>query len=155
MTELTVIGGGLAGSEAAWQASLRGVSVMLYEMRPEKHTPAHKTGLLGELVCSNSLRSADVLAAPGLLKEELRLAGSLIMKAADSSHIPAGSALAVDRTMFSEFITNAISNNPDIKVMRTEVGMIPEALSVIATGPLTSESMANSLKAETITSIAR
>src|SRR5512141_218425 len=101
MTErLLVIGGGLAGSEATWQAAVRGIQVTLYEMRPVKSTEAHRTGLFGELVCSNSLRSQDVYSAPGLLKKELSMAGSLIMQAADASAVPAGSALAVDRDLF-------------------------------------------------------
>src|SRR5512139_1543798 len=103
MAGLIVIGGGLAGCEAAWQAARRGVEVTLFEMRPARLTEAHKTGLLGELVCSNSLRSADILSAPGLLKKELEMGGSLIMKAAAASRNPAGSALAVDREAFAEF----------------------------------------------------
>jgi methylenetetrahydrofolate--tRNA-(uracil-5-)-methyltransferase len=145
MNELTIIGGGLAGSEAAWQAAVRGVKVRLFEMRPSKLTEAHKTGLLGELVCSNSLRSADLLSAPGLLKKELRMADSLIMKAAGASQVPAGSALAVDRTAFSEFLTDAISRNPAIKIIREEIKEIPVAPAVIATGPLTSGPMAEAL----------
>lgn len=146
MNELIIIGGGLAGSEAAWQAAVRGVKVKLYEMRPERLTEAHKTGLLGELVCSNSLRSADAMSAPGLLKRELHMADSLIMKAAEASYVPAGSALAVDRIAFSGFITNAISNNHNIRVVRAEIGIIPDTLSIIATGPLTSNMMTESLK---------
>jgi methylenetetrahydrofolate--tRNA-(uracil-5-)-methyltransferase len=146
MHELTIIGGGLAGSEAAWQAAMRGVKVTLFEMRPAKLTEAHKTGFLGELVCSNSLRSADSLSAPGLLKKELQMADSLIMKAAEASRIPAGSALAVDRMAFSGFITEAISGNPHIHVVTEEVGEIPDAVSIIATGPLTSSPMAETLK---------
>lgn len=146
MNELTIVGGGLAGSEAAWQAAIRGVNVTLYEMRPERLTEAHKTGLLGELVCSNSLRSADLLSAPGLLKKELHMADSLIMRAAESSQIPAGSALAVDRNAFSEFITNAISSNNNIRIVRAEIERIPDTLSIIATGPLTSNKMTEALK---------
>jgi len=145
MKELIVIGGGLAGTEAAWQAAIRGIKVTLFEMRPLKLTEAHKTGFLGELVCSNSLRSSDIMSAPGLLKKELRTADSLIMKAAEASKVPAGSALAVDRIIFSEFLTNAISGKPDIEVVREEVKELPEAPCIIATGPLTSTSMAEAL----------
>ena len=118
---LIVIGGGLAGSEAAWQAAARGVQVSLYEMRPEKLTEAHKTASLAELVCSNSLRSNDVYTGPGLLKKELSMAGSLIMEAAYASAVPAGSALAVDRERFAEYYQHRISNNPNIKVVREEM----------------------------------
>ena len=143
--ELIVIGGGLAGTEAAWQAAKRGLKVVLYEMRPAKLTEAHKTGLLGELVCSNSLRSAEILTAPGLLKKELQMAGSLVMEAAESCRIAAGGALAVDRKLFSEFLTDAVSSNPNIKVVREEIGKIPDTDSIIATGPLTSTRMVESL----------
>ena len=100
---LNIIGGGLSGTEAAWQAARRGVRVVVYEMRPQKTTPAHKTSYLAELVCSNSLRSAELYTAPGLLKEEMRIAQSLIMEAADKFSLPAGGALAVDRTLFSRY----------------------------------------------------
>lgn len=145
MSELIVIGGGLAGSEAAYQAARRGVDVLLYEMRPLKSTEAHRTDLLGELVCSNSLGSSDIMNASGLLKEELRRAGSLIMKAADASKVPAGGAFAVDRRIFAEFITESILDHPHIKVIREEVKEIPSSITIIATGPLTSNSMASSL----------
>ncbi len=145
MEELIVVGGGLAGTEAAWQAAKRGVRVLLFEMRPVKLTEAHKTSLLGELVCSNSLRSAEMVTAPGLLKKELQMAGSLIMEAAESSRIAAGGALAVDRKLFSEFLTDAIASNPNINVVREEIGEIPDAVSIIATGPLTSEKMTEAL----------
>lgn len=145
MKELIVIGGGLAGSEAAWQAAKRGIKVRLFEMRPVKLTEAHKTGLLGELVCSNSLRSAAILSAPGLLKKELEMADSLIMKAAGMSRVPAGSAFAVDREAFSGFITGAIAGNAYVEVVTEEVREIPEGPCVIATGPLTSVSMADAL----------
>jgi len=146
MTEtLIVIGGGLAGSEAAWQASQRGVQVVLYEMRPKKLTEAHKTAALAELVCSNSLRSNDLYTGPGLLKKELSMAGSLIMEAAYATAVPAGSALAVDRDKFAEFISTKIADNPNIKVLREECTELPEGLAVIATGPLTSESMTETL----------
>src|SRR5574340_51705 len=142
---LIVIGGGLAGSEAAWQAAQRGVQVVLYEMRPEKLTEAHKTASLAELVCSNSLRSNDLYTGPGLLKKELSMAGSLIMEAAYASSVPAGSALAVDRERFAEIISDRISGNPNIKVVREEITELPDGLSVIATGPLTSEAMTKAL----------
>ncbi len=145
MEELIVIGGGLAGTEAAWQAARRGVKVLLYEMRPAKLTEAHKTGMLGELVCSNSLRSAEILTAPGLLKKELQMAGSLVMEAAGSCRIAAGGALAVDRKLFSQFLTDAVASNQDIIVVREEVGEIPDSVSIIATGPLTSTKMVESL----------
>ncbi len=145
MNTLVVIGGGLAGCEAAWQAAMRGIKVRLFEMRPLKLTEAHKTGLLGELVCSNSLRSSDVTSAPGLLKKELETGGSLIMKAADVSRVPAGSALAVDRTVFACFLTDAISSCPNIEVAREEVTEIPDAPVIIASGPLTSGSLADAL----------
>jgi methylenetetrahydrofolate--tRNA-(uracil-5-)-methyltransferase len=145
MRTLTIVGGGLAGCEAAWQAAVRGIKVTLFEMRPHRLTEAHKTGFLGELVCSNSLRSGDIMSAPGLLKKELEMADSLIMKAAEVSRVPAGSALAVDRTLFSGFLTDAISGNPNIEVMREEVKEIPHAPCIIATGPLTSGPMADAL----------
>ncbi len=144
---LVIIGGGLAGSEAAWQAARRGVEVLLYEMRPQKMSGAHGTGMLGELVCSNSLRSNDLYSAPGLLKKELSMAGSLIMEAAYASTVPAGSALAVDRILFAEYITKKLSNNSKIKVFREEAIRVPDTLAIIATGPLTSESMTKSLSA--------
>jgi len=139
--ELVVIGGGLAGSEAAWQAARRGVRVLLYEMRPGKQTEAHRTGSLGELVCSNSFRSNDEFSAPGLLKKELIMAGSLIMEAAEASAVPAGLALAVDRDRFAGYITAKLSGHPNIEVVRQEVTELPASLTVLATGPLTSEAM--------------
>ncbi len=142
---LTVIGGGLAGSEAAWQAAKRGIKVRLYEMRPVKNTPAHHTGLLAELVCSNSLRSADVHNAVGLLKEEMRRMGSLVMDAADATKVPAGSALAVDREAFGRFITDAIEKNGSIEVVHEEVTEIPDGTVIVATGPLTSDAMADTI----------
>jgi methylenetetrahydrofolate--tRNA-(uracil-5-)-methyltransferase len=143
--ELIVIGGGLAGSEAAWQAARKGVTVLLYEMRPAIMTEAHLTPLFGELVCSNSLRSNDPHSAPGLLKKELSLAGSLIMEAAEASSVPAGSALAVDRTHFAEYITRKLSGHPNIRLIREEVNVLPDTLAIIATGPLTSQSMTKAL----------
>ncbi len=145
MKELIVIGGGLAGSEAAWQAAKRGVGVILYEMRPHKLTEAHKTGMFGELVCSNSFRSNEPLSAPGLLKKELEMAGSLIMRAAEASKVPAGFALAVDRKIFSEFITEALTSNSNIRIVKEEIKEIPDTVAIIATGPLTSSAMAQAL----------
>ncbi len=142
---LIIIGGGLAGSEAAWQAASRGIAVRLYEMRPNKLTEAHHTGLMGELVCSNSLRSNDPQSAPGLLKRELSMGGSLIMEAAEAATVPAGSALAVDRMVFAEFISQRLEAHPNITVIREEMTELPGQLAVLATGPLTSEAMSKSL----------
>jgi len=138
--ELVIIGGGLAGCEAAWQAATRGVRVLLYEMRPGRMTEAHKTGDLAELVCSNSLKSAEIFNAHGLLKEELRMLGSLIIRIADKTRVPAGSALAVDRHEFSNRVTEAIAAHPNIKIIREEV-IEPsfEVPVIVATGPLTSD----------------
>lgn len=144
--QLIVIGGGLAGSEAAWQAAQRGVEVTLIEMRPEKMTPAHRTGLLAELVCSNSLGSNLPDRAPGLLKEELRRLGSLILRCADACAVPAGDALAVGREAFSERVTQAIANHPRIRLVRSEVETLPEeGVIVVATGPLTSAPLAEEI----------
>ncbi len=146
MSSVTIIGGGLAGCEAAWQASRRGVRVTLFEMRPARQTPAHHTGLLAELVCSNSLRSRSLANAVGLLKEEMRRAGSLIIDCAEKTAVPAGGALAVDRTAFAQAVTEAITNNPRITVLREEIEEIPSLRPlVITTGPLTSESFSKSL----------
>ena len=143
---LIVIGGGLAGSEAAWQAAIRGIRVTLYEMRPKTNTPAHKTDLLAELVCSNSLGSNLPTRAPGLLKKELRRLGSLILRCADQAAVPAGSALAVGREAFSRLVTQAIENHPLIQVVREEVTHIPdEGIVIVATGPLTSEPLAKEI----------
>ncbi len=138
--KINIFGAGLAGCEAAYQAAKRGVYVDLYEMKPQKKTPAHTSDNLAELVCSNSLRSNVLTNAVGLLKEELRLMDSLIMKAAYATQVEAGSALAVDRHRFSEYITNEIKNNPLINLIEEEVSSIPEdEITVIATGPLTSD----------------
>lgn len=145
--ELIIIGGGLAGSEAAYQVAERGIFVSLYEMRPDKLTPAHRTGLLAELVCSNSLRSDEIHNAVGLLKKEMRGLGSLIMDVADRTRVPAGSALAVDREAFAGEITRQVTTHPNIKVIRKEMKGIPEETpTIIATGPLTSEAMTDALK---------
>lgn len=137
---INVIGAGLAGCEAAWQAAKRGVRVRLYEMKPSKHSPAHSMDTFAELVCSNSLRSDRIENAVGLLKEEMRIMDSLIMRCADETRLPAGGALAVDRTEFSKRITQAVTANPHITVVHKEVKELPEdGITIIATGPLTSE----------------
>lgn len=144
---ITIIGAGLAGCEAAWQAANRGVDVTLYDMKPEKKSPAHKSDNLSELVCSNSLRADGLANAVGLLKEEMRRMDSLIMKCADTTRVPAGGALAVDRDGFSRMITENIKNHPKIKlVLSTEVTEIPDGIVVIATGPLTSDRFAETIK---------
>ena len=140
-----VIGAGLAGSEAAWQLARRGVRVRLAEMRPERMTEAHRTGLFGELVCSNSLRNASLETAVGVLKEEMRRLGSLIMFAADRARVPAGAALAVDRNDFASIITRQIESHPLIEVTRIEVTAIPDEPAIIATGPLTSAALGDAL----------
>src|SRR6185295_3293640 len=130
MNEITIIGGGLAGVEAAWQAANSGAHVRLYEMRPTKQTPAHRTDRLAEIVCSNSL------------KEELRRAGSLVMTAAAATRVPAGAALAVDRQKFAEYVTQQIESHPQIEIVREEVSAIPkDSITIIATGPLTSDDL--------------
>ena len=147
--QLTVIGGGLAGCEAAWQAAEQGVAVDLYEMKPGRFSPAHESAQLGELVCSNSLRSNAVDSAAGLLKEEMRQLGSLMMRAADTAAVPAGKALAVDRRQFAALITAAIAGHPLITVHRQEVTRIPEAAEgpvILAAGPLMSAPLAEHLQ---------
>ena len=146
---INVLGAGLAGCEAAWQAARLGVKVKLYEMKPKKLTPAHKSEGFAELVCSNSLRSDSVTNAVGLLKEEMRHLSSLILEAADATRVPAGSALAVDRVKFSDYITEKIRSNPNIEVIEEEVSSLPEGeITVIATGPLTSDPMAEYIRNE-------
>ena len=142
---VTVVGAGLAGSEAAWQLAKRGINVTLWEMKPVEMTPAHHSEGFAELVCSNSLRGAGLATAPGLLKEELRRAGSLIMEAADATAVPAGGALAVDREAFSAYITEKIRSHPLITVVEEEVTEVPEAPVIIATGPLTSDAMSEAI----------
>jgi methylenetetrahydrofolate--tRNA-(uracil-5-)-methyltransferase len=144
-SELIVIGGGLAGSEAAWQAAERGVHVTLYEMRPDQITGAHKSAYLGELVCSNSLGSLLEDRASGLLKNELRLLGSLLMRCADETAVPAGGALAVDREAFAEKITSYIEAHPGVTVVRQEITEIPDGACIIASGPLTSPALSNAI----------
>jgi methylenetetrahydrofolate--tRNA-(uracil-5-)-methyltransferase len=144
--QVTVIGGGLAGSEAAWQAALRGVKVRLYEMRPVRPTAAHRSGQLGEIVCSNSLKSDEPGTAPYLLKEELRRGGSLLLNKAHETSVPAGAALAVDREKFAEEVTRRISSHPNIEVLREEAASIPASNPVvIATGPLTSPALSEEI----------
>jgi methylenetetrahydrofolate--tRNA-(uracil-5-)-methyltransferase len=145
-----IIGGGLAGSEAAWQAAASGVRVVLNEMRPVRQTAVHKSANLAELVCSNSFRGDKLDNAVGLLKEEMRHLGSLIMRAADRARVPAGAALAVDRERFSTAVTAAIADHPLIDVVREEVPRIPESSDgpvIIATGPLTSDSLSADIAA--------
>src|SRR5512139_2070705 len=144
-TRLIVIGGGLAGTEAAWQAAERGIEVILYEMRPQRNTPAHTTSQLAELICSNSLGSNLPDRASGLLKAELRLLNSLIMRAADETAVPAGGALAVDRDRFAQRVTDSIAAHPRIEVRREEVKMIPPEPCIIASGPLTADDLANDI----------
>ncbi len=142
MNKINVIGGGFAGVEAAWQAADTGAQVRLFEMRPVKETPAHRTDKLAEIVCSNSLKSDEVGSAPYLLKEELRRAGSLVMEAAAATRVPAGAALAVDRHKFAELITQRIESNPNIELVREEVTHIDDnEISIIATGPLSSDAL--------------
>jgi methylenetetrahydrofolate--tRNA-(uracil-5-)-methyltransferase len=147
MTErIRIIGAGLAGSEAAWQCARRGVAVELYEMRPARTTPAHQTGDFAELVCSNSLKSDSESTAPWLLKEEMRRAGSLLLEIAHECAVPAGHALAVDRTAFAGKVTEAVLREPLLTVLREEVAEVDaEQITVIATGPLTSEALANEI----------
>lgn len=146
MTPVTIIGAGLAGCEAAWQAAERGVQVRLYEMKPRRFSPAHSQEGLAELVCSNSLRGADLSNAVGLLKEELRRCNSLIMQAADATKVPAGGALAVNRDLFSAWITERISSHPNITLIREELTNLPsDGLVVVASGPLTSDALAVAL----------
>ena len=145
-TDLVIIGGGLAGSEAAWQAANSGARVTMYEMRPKEETAAHKTDHLAEIVCSNSLGSDDPLSAPGMLKEEMRRLNSLIIKIADEVRIPAGTALAVDRDQFAHKVTQALTEHPKVKILREEIQEIPEdALCIIATGPLTSPKLSEAI----------
>ena len=144
--KVNVIGGGLAGCEAAWQLANRGIKVDLYEMRPHVMTPAHTTSNLAELVCSNSLRSDRLENAVGLLKEEMRRLNSLIIKAADLNRVPAGGALAVDRNAFSEYITDIVENHQNIDVHYQEIKEIPKSeYTIIATGPLSSPSISEAI----------
>ncbi|OGP54086.1 MAG: methylenetetrahydrofolate--tRNA-(uracil(54)-C(5))-methyltransferase (FADH(2)-oxidizing) TrmFO [Deltaproteobacteria bacterium RBG_13_52_11] len=144
--QLLIVGGGLAGCEAAWQASCRGIAVTLFEMKPKRFSGAHHSPLLGELVCSNSLKSEALDSAPGLLKEELRRLNSLIIRAAEESRVPAGSALAVDREVFSRLITEALEARDEVEIIREEITSIPQqGMVIIATGPLTSDALARAI----------
>jgi methylenetetrahydrofolate--tRNA-(uracil-5-)-methyltransferase len=145
--KVTVIGAGLAGSEAAWQIASQGVPVILYEMRPMRKTPAHITDKFAELVCSNSLRSNGLTNAVGVLKQEMRLMNSLILAAADKHAVPAGGALAVDRDGFSDEITSTLRNHPLIEVRNEELQILPEGITIVASGPLTSPALSEELKA--------
>lgn len=143
---INVIGAGLAGCEAAMQIAKRGIKVRLFEMKPVKKTPAHHTDLFGELVCSNSLKAMRVESAAGLLKEEMRRLDSFLMKCADKCKVPAGGALAVDRDIFSKLVTDGIKSNPNIEVITEEISEIPDdAITVVATGPLTSEPLSDTI----------
>ncbi|SMO53479.1 FADH(2)-oxidizing methylenetetrahydrofolate--tRNA-(uracil(54)-C(5))-methyltransferase TrmFO [Melghirimyces algeriensis] len=146
---VTVIGAGLAGSEAAWQLAQRGVSVRLYEMRPKRQTPAHRTEKFAELVCSNSLRSNELTNAVGVLKEEMRRLDSLIIQCADAHSVPAGGALAVDRDGFSDCVTTKLNNHENVEIIRGEIEEIPEGITIIATGPLTSDKLSQKIRALT------
>ena len=145
MESVTVIGAGLAGSECAWQLAQRGIPVVLREMKPEKKTPAHVTGYFAELCCSNSLRGAGLENAVGLLKEELRRLDSLILRCADATAVPAGGALAVDREGFARMVTESVLGHPNITMVPGEVTAIPEGNVVIASGPLTSDALADAI----------
>jgi methylenetetrahydrofolate--tRNA-(uracil-5-)-methyltransferase len=151
VSAITIIGGGLAGCEAAWQAASAGVRVTLHEMRPTRPTAVHKTDRLAELVCSNSFRGDKLDNAVGLLKEEMRRLGSLVMRAAEESRVPAGAALAVDRERFAETITAALTGHAFVTIVRGEVTSIPESSEhdpvIVATGPLTSDALAREIAA--------
>ena len=146
MNAVKVIGAGLAGCEAAWQLSHHKIPVELYEMKPHKFTPAHKYPGFAELVCSNSLKAERIESAAGLLKEEMRRLGSLTMEAAAVSKVPAGGALAVNREEFSDYITEKIRSDSYIKVIEQEISSIPDGYTIIATGPLTSDALSESIK---------
>ncbi len=145
--KVNVIGAGLAGSEAAWQLAKRGVQVNLYEMRPNKQTPAHHTDKFAELVCSNSLRGNSLTNAVGVLKEEMRILDSVIIRAADECSVPAGGALAVDRHEFAANVTERVKGHENVNVYQEEINEIPEGLTIIATGPLTTEGLSKNIKA--------
>src|SRR5947209_17135381 len=148
MPDVTVVGGGLAGSEAAWQAARRGAHVVLYEMRPHKRGPAHHTGMLAELVCSNSFRGAALENAVGLLKEELARLGSVIIGSAREAAVPAGGALAVDRERFGALVESRLVALPNVEVRREEITAIPgEGVVIVACGPLPSEPLADAIDA--------
>lgn len=149
-SSITIIGGGLAGCEAAWQAANQGIHVTLYDMKPDVYSPAHESPDLGELVCSNSFRSNDPSSAVGLLKEEMRLFGSLLMQVAEETKVPAGKALAVDRQKFAAAISKAISSHANIDVIRQEIKKLPDAgITILASGPLTASDLAEDLAKRT------
>src|SRR6267143_583513 len=143
---VAVVGGGLAGCEAAWALATRGHRVTLQEMRPQVRTPAHQTDRLAEIVCSNTFKSTELTNAHGLLKAELRLLGSILLEAADRARVPGGAALAVDRDVFSRDVTERVSSHPNIEVVRGEVTALPTP-AVVATGPLTSDTLAQAIRA--------
>ena len=143
---VTIIGGGLAGCEAAWQLARRGIAVDLFEMRPVRGTEAHGTDRLAELVCSNSFRNATLETAVGLLKEEMRRLGSLVMRVADATRVPAGACLAVDRVTFAEGVTSAVEALPGVRIVREEATQIPAGLTILASGPLTSPALSHALQ---------
>ena len=145
---INVIGAGLAGCEAAWNLAERGVKVKLYEMKPNKRSPAHHSDAFCELVCSNSLKAARIESAAGLLKEEMRQLGSITMQAAAETSVSAGGALAVDRDLFSSFVTNKIKNHPNISVCYEEIKSLDfeDEITIVATGPLTSDALADEIK---------
>jgi methylenetetrahydrofolate--tRNA-(uracil-5-)-methyltransferase len=143
---VTIVGGGLAGCEAAWQLARRGIAVDLYEMRPVRGTEAHNTDQLAELVCSNSFRNSTLETAVGLLKEEMRRLGSLVMRIADATQVPAGACLAVDREHFAAGVTEAIAALPGVRVVRTEVTALGDGLTIVASGPLTSPALSDALQ---------
>ena len=139
---VNVIGAGLAGCEAAWQISKRGINVRLYDMKPHKKSPAHKSDNFAELVCSNSLKAARFASAAGMLKQEMRMLDSLLMHCADKCTVPAGGALAVDRDIFSSLVTEQIKNNSNIEIVESEITDLNfDDITVIATGPLTSQQL--------------
>ena len=145
--KVKVIGAGLAGCEAAWQLAQRGIKTELYEMKPHKKTPAHHTDMYAELVCSNSFKAGRVNSAAGLLKEEMRRLDSLLMECADKCSVAAGGALAVDRSLFSKMVTEKIKSHPNIEIIEQEINDIPEGgIVIIATGPLTSDALADNIK---------
>jgi methylenetetrahydrofolate--tRNA-(uracil-5-)-methyltransferase len=145
MAEVTVVGGGLSGSEAAWQLAERGHDVALYEMRPSRRTPAHQTEMLGEIVCSNTFKSEELTNAHGLLKWEMRALGSLLMRVARESSIPGGTALTVDRQEFAQRVTAAVEAHPRIRVVREEMPGLPDGPAIVATGPLTSDALSQAI----------
>lgn len=145
MKEINIIGGGLAGCEAAYQIAKRGIKVKLFEMKPKKFSPAHSNKNLAEIVCSNSFKSNSITNACGLLKEELRRLDSLLIKCADLNKVPAGQALAVDREKFAEMVTENIKNNSNIEIINEEITKIPEGITIIATGPLTSDALSEEI----------